>query len=67
MPKTTRPPTTVKTAAIDVLTVMTKAIAANVATHGGSTFQTNMFSAVKTAFDVAVMRLVSMPGRRSAK
>ena len=49
------------------LTVAIRAIAAIVAMHGGSTFQTNMFSTVKTAFEVAVMRLVSMPGRRSEK
>src|SRR5215475_401821 len=55
------------TIAIDVLTVVTKPIATNVATQGGMTFQTNMFSTVKTAFDVAVMRLVSIPGRRFAK
>ena len=53
--------------AIGRLMVQTSAIAATVATQGGNTFQTNMFSAVKTAFDVAVTRLVSMPGRRSAK
>ena len=47
--------------------VQTSAIAATVATQGGSTFQMNMFSAVNTAFDVAVTRLVSMPGIRSAK
>ena len=40
---------------------------ATVATHGGSTFQTNMFSTVNMAFEVAVMRLVSVPGSRSAK
>ena len=45
----------------------TSAIAATVAAQGGSTFQTNMFSAVKIAFEVAVTRLVSVPGRRSAK
>ena len=44
-----------------------RTIAAIVAMHGGNTFQTNMFSTVKTAFDVAVIRLVSMPGRRSEK
>ncbi len=38
-----------------------------VATSGGSTFQTNMFSIWNTAFEVAVMRLVSTPGKRSAK
>lgn len=47
--------------------VVRKEIAPAVATQGGSTFQTNMFSIWKTAFDVAVMRLVSTPGRRSAK
>ena len=47
--------------------VQTSAIAAIVATHGGSTFQMNMFSAVKTAFEVAVTRLVSMPGSRSGE
>ena len=35
--------------------------------HGGITFHTNMFSTVNTAFEVAVMRLVSMPGSRSEK
>jgi len=49
------------------LTVLIRAMAATVAMHGGSTFQTNMFSTVKTAFDVAVIRLVSMPGSRSEK
>ncbi len=53
--------------AIGRLMVETSAIAATVATQGGSTFQMNMFSAVKTAFEVAVTRLVSMPGSRSAK
>lgn len=33
----------------------------------GNTFQTNMFSTVNTALDVAVMRLVSIPGIRSEK
>ena len=54
-------------AAIGRLMVQTSAIAATVAAQGGSTFQTNMFSTVNTAFEVAVTRLVSMPGRRSAK
>ena len=35
--------------------------------QGGSTFHTSMFSTVNTAFDVAVMRLVSVPGERLAK
>jgi hypothetical protein len=42
-------------------------MAPSVATQGGSTFHTNMFSMVKMAFEVAVMRLVSMPGNRSWK
>jgi len=57
----------IRAAAIGRLTRPIKAIAAIVAAHGGSTFQTNMFSTVKIAFDVAVMRLVSIPGRRSEK
>ena len=61
------PATTARPAAIGRLIVCTRMIAATVAAHGGSTFQTNMFSAVKTAFEVAVTRLVSVPGRRSAK
>ena len=42
----TRTPPTIRTAAIGRLTVTTKATAATVATHGGNTFQTNMFSKV---------------------
>jgi hypothetical protein len=38
-----------------------------VAMHGGSTFQTNIFSMVKTALEVAVIRQVSIPGNRSEK
>jgi hypothetical protein len=49
------------------LTVETKTIAVTVAAHGGNTFQTHMFSTVYTAFDVAVIRLVSIPGIRSVK
>ena len=49
------------------LTVPIRAIAATVAMHGGNTFHTNIFSTVKTAFEVAVIRLVSIPGRRSEK
>ena len=49
------------------LTVATKAMAQTVARHGGSTFHTSMFSTVKSALDVAVMRLVSVPGERLAK
>ena len=61
------PATTISPPAISGLTVPIRAIAATVAMHGGSTFQTNMFSTVKTALDVAVMRLVSIPGSRSEK
>ena len=64
---TIAPATRVNPPAISGLTVPISAIAAIVAMHGGNTFQTNMFSTVKTAFDVAVMRLVSIPGRRSEK
>jgi hypothetical protein len=35
--------------------------------HGGITFQTDMFWRVKTALEVAVIRLVNVPGIRSAK
>ena len=49
------------------LTVPISTIAVMVAIHGGNTFQMNMFSTVKTAFEVAVMRLVSIPGSRSEK
>ena len=64
----TMPPAiTMRPAAIGRLTVAISAMAAIVATQGGSTFQTNMFSTVKMAFEVAVMRLVSIPGSRSEK
>src|SRR3979411_1025439 len=56
---------TIRPADIGKLTVPISAIAAIVAMQGGSTFQTNIFSTVKTAFDVAVIRLVSIPGNRS--
>ena len=49
------------------LTVPISRIAEIVAMHGGITFHIIMFSTVKTAFEVAVMRLVSMPGSRSVK
>ena len=64
---TIAPATTISPAAIGRLTVPINAIAATVAMQGGSTFQTNMFSTVKTALEVAVMRLVSIPGSRSEK
>ena len=59
--------TKVSPPAISGLTVQINTTDPKVATHGGMTFHTNMFSIVKTAFDVAVMRLVSVPGRRSVK
>ena len=49
------------------LTVATKPIAMTVAMQGGMTFQTDMFCSVNTALDVAVIRLVKVPGMRSAK
>ena len=49
------------------LTLPNKVLSVMVAIQGGNTFQTNMFSTVKTALDVAVMRLVSIPGNRSEK
>ena len=59
--------TTIRPADIAGLTVPISRIAEMVAMHGGITFHTIMFSTVNTAFDVAVMRLVSMPGSRSEK
>src|SRR5260370_42159710 len=58
---------TIRPADIGRLTVPISAIAATVAMHGGNTFQTNMFSTVNTAFDVAVMRLGGMPGSRAGE
>jgi hypothetical protein len=49
------------------LTVTRRMIAESVATQGGRTLQTSMFSTVYEAFEVAVMRLVKVPGRRSVK
>jgi hypothetical protein len=42
-------------------------MAISVAMQGGITFHTDMFCKVKTALDVAVTRLVNVPGMRSAK
>src|SRR5580704_6866427 len=64
---TITPATNIRTTAIDTPTVATNPIAATVAAIGGSTFQTNIFSTVNTAFDVAVTRLAKVPGNRSAK
>ena len=61
------PAITINPADIARLTVPIKRMAETVAMHGGNTFQTNMFSHVKTALDVAVIRLVSIPGNRSEK
>ena len=60
------PAITINPAAIARLTVPISD-RGDVAMHGGNTFQTNMFSTVKTALEVAVMRLVSVPGSRSEK
>jgi hypothetical protein len=49
------------------LTVPMSRSAETVAIQGGITFHIIMFSTVKTAFDVAVIRLVSIPGKRSEK
>ena len=57
----------INTAAMGTLTVTTKAMAMSVAMQGGMTFHTDMFCKVKTALDVAVIRLVNVPGIRSAK
>jgi hypothetical protein len=46
MANTMMPAKTISVAAIGTLTVTTKTMATNVATHGGSAFQTNMFSKV---------------------
>ena len=62
-----QPPVMRHTVAMGTLTVETKTIAVTVAAQGGNTFQTHMFSTVYTAFDVAVIRLVSIPGIRSVK
>ena len=61
------PPCVATVAAIGRLIVKTSAMAATVAAQGGSTFHMNMFSAVNMALEVAVTRLVNMPGRRSEK
>ena len=67
MVSTITPPATARHAAIGRLMVATKPMAASVAAQGGNTFHIVMFSTVNTAFEVAVTRLVSMPGSRSAK
>jgi hypothetical protein len=61
------PAITAKVTAMGTLIVRTKTIAATVAAHGGTTFHTNMFSAANTALEVAVTRLVNVPGSRSEK
>ena len=67
MANTKIPAIAVNTAAMGALTVTTKPMAISVAMHGGITFQTDMFCKVKTALEVAVIRLVNVPGIRSAK
>ncbi len=64
---TMMPATIISPPAIGRLTVPISVIAATVAMQGGNTFHTSMFSTVNTAFEVAVIRLVSIPGIRSAK
>ena len=64
---TMTPPTLASTSAIGMLSAHRNAIAPTIEATGGSTFQMNMFSSVNTAFEVAVMRLVSVPESRSAK
>ncbi len=44
-----------------------RTMAQNTAMNGGSTFHEPVFSTVKAALAVALMRLASAPGRRSAK
>ena len=61
------PASAINAAAMGRLTVATKPIAMTVAMQGGMTFQTDMFCSVNTALDVAVIRLVKVPGMRSAK
>ena len=53
--------------AIAGLTVVSSTIATHTARHGGSTFHDVVFSVWKIALEVAVMRLASVPGSRSAK
>jgi len=67
MATTKIPANAIKAAAMGALTVTTSAMAMSVAMHGGKTFQTDMFCKVKTALEVAVIRLVNVPGIRSAK
>jgi hypothetical protein len=67
MATTSTPAINPSVVAIGTLTESNRMMAPSVATQGGSTFHTNMFSMVKMAFEVAVMRLVSMPGNRSWK
>ena len=61
------PAMTTRAADMGKLTVPIRQMAETVAIQGGRTFQINMFSTEKIAFDVAVMRLVSIPGKRSEK
>ena len=67
MAKTTASATTTSVAAIVTSTRQIKMIAPTVATQGGSTLDMVMVSIWNVAFEVAVMRLVSVPGIRSAK
>ncbi len=57
----------VRAAAIGTLTTARKPMAHSVAEQGGSTFQMKRFSTANAAFDVAVMRPVSVPASRCEK
>jgi hypothetical protein len=57
----------VRAAAMGTLTMARKPMAHSVARQGGSTFQMKRFSTANAAFDVAVMRPVSVPANRWEK
>ena len=59
--------TTANASAITGLTVPISTIATPTARQGGRVFQAMLFSVWNTALEVAVMRLASVPGRRSEK
>ena len=52
---------------IDWIAIYMRMMEQTTATQGGSTFHEPVFSVVNAALDVAVMRLASAPGSRSAK
>ena len=67
MATTTMPAIAASIPAMGRLTLIMRMMAEMVATQGGRTLHTSMFSTVKAAFEVAVMRLVKVPGNRSVK